>query len=260
MPWTFAHPAAVLPLRRFSGPGRLSFAALVIGSTSPDFLYYIGQFDLAAFTHTPLGVLEICVPAGLLVLSLALWLRHPIAQLLPQPHRDALLDGGSALLHFSLRSFSVAAVSLMLGASTHLLWDAFTHQGRFFVMHLEFLRVPVFVVFNREFRVFNIIQHVSTVLGLTFLFAVYYRHARRFGSFTELTAEDRRSYVVLAVVGIAAIVSTLPLALVDAADPGADVNVSKLVVRQVIYATTAFFVLLTCLALSRRQRSLSGGG
>ena len=49
MPWTFAHPAAVLPLRRFSGPGLLSFAALVIGSTSPDFLYYIGQFDLAAF-------------------------------------------------------------------------------------------------------------------------------------------------------------------------------------------------------------------
>ncbi|MEJ8845393.1 DUF4184 family protein [Variovorax rhizosphaerae] len=37
MPWTFAHPAAVLPLRRLTGEGRLSFAVLVVGSMSPDF-------------------------------------------------------------------------------------------------------------------------------------------------------------------------------------------------------------------------------
>ena len=80
MPWTLAHPAAVLPFRRFSGAGRLSFGALVIGSMSPDFVYYIGRFDLGNFTHSPLGVLVTCLPAGLLVLALALWLRDPIAQ------------------------------------------------------------------------------------------------------------------------------------------------------------------------------------
>jgi len=36
MPWTIAHAAAVLPLRRMAG-GRLSFAALCIGSVAPDF-------------------------------------------------------------------------------------------------------------------------------------------------------------------------------------------------------------------------------
>jgi WD40 repeat protein len=35
MPWTFAHPAAVLPLRKFCAD-RLSFAGLVVGSVSPD--------------------------------------------------------------------------------------------------------------------------------------------------------------------------------------------------------------------------------
>ncbi|MBA3727450.1 MAG: DUF4184 family protein, partial [Armatimonadetes bacterium] len=38
MPWTFSHPAAVLPLRRLC-PQSLDFAALVIGSTTPDIGY-----------------------------------------------------------------------------------------------------------------------------------------------------------------------------------------------------------------------------
>jgi hypothetical protein len=252
MPWTFAHPAAVLPIRRFSGPGRLSFAALVIGSMSPDFLYYVGRFDLANFTHTPIGVLLVCLPAGLFVLSVAQWLREPIAQILPQPHREVLL-AHSALPLFTLRSLGLAAASLLLGAATHVLWDAFTHEGRFFVTHIEFLRVSLFVAFNREFHVFNIIQHASTVLGVTLLAGAYYRHARRFGSFTALTTADLRRYSVLVVIALAAIVCALPLALMDAMDPGTEMNVSMLIVRQVVYATAAFFVLLSCMALWRRN-------
>jgi hypothetical protein len=254
MPWTFAHPAAVLPFRRFSGPGRLSFAALVIGSMNPDFPYYIGRFDLANFTHTPFGILVVCLPTGLLVLSFALWLREPIAQILPQPHRDALL-AHSALPHFTLRWLSLAAASLISGAATHVLWDAFTHEGRFFVNHIEALRMPLFSAFNREFLVFNIIQHASTVLGVILLTGVYYRYARRFGSFATIAAADRRRYAVLAVIAFAAIVCALPLTLMDATDAGDEMNVSKLIIRQVVYATAAFFVLLSCTALWRRKRA-----
>jgi hypothetical protein len=249
MPWTFAHPAAVLPLRRFSGPGRLSFAALIIGSMSPDFLYYVGLFDRANFTHTPLGVFVVCLPAGLLVLCLALSMRDPIAQILPQPHREALLATRSVLPYLTLRSLSLVAASIGIGATTHILWDAFTHEGRFFVKHIEFLRVPLFAALNREFRVFNILQHASTLLGVTLLTGVYYRHARRFGSFFTLVAADRRRYTVLVVVALVAIVCALPLALRDATDAGVETNVSKLIVRQVVYATAAFFVLLSCIAL-----------
>jgi Domain of unknown function (DUF4184) len=46
MPWTLAHPAAVLPLRPLC-PHRLSFGALVVGSVSPDIGYYVSCFDLA---------------------------------------------------------------------------------------------------------------------------------------------------------------------------------------------------------------------
>jgi len=114
--------------------------------------------------------------------------------------------------------------------------------------------VPLFAGLNREFRVFNIIQHASTVLGVALLAGVYYRHVRRFGSLITIAAADRRRYIVLAAIALAAIVCALPLALMDATDARADMNVSKLIVRQVVYATAAFFFLLSSVALWRRKR------
>ena len=63
MPFTLSHPLAVVPLRRWC-PARLNFAALVIGSMSPDFGYFIGQFDAAAFAHTIPGLFTVCLPTG----------------------------------------------------------------------------------------------------------------------------------------------------------------------------------------------------
>jgi len=56
MPWTFVHPAAVLPLRKYFANRHL-FGAVVVGSISPDFGYYVGRFDMATTAHTLLGLL-----------------------------------------------------------------------------------------------------------------------------------------------------------------------------------------------------------
>src|SRR3954468_10318059 len=85
MPFTLSHPLAVVPLRGLC-PRWLNFAALVIGSTSPDFGYFIQQFDAAAFAHSGWGTLEICLPTGLLALSIFYLLRQPLCYILPQPH------------------------------------------------------------------------------------------------------------------------------------------------------------------------------
>lgn len=89
MPWTFAHPAAVVFLRR-AGP--LSFAGLVAGSMVPDIGYYVGRFDLASAAHRPLGLLTVCLPAGLVLVALLRVGHRPVAWLMPQPHRGALLS------------------------------------------------------------------------------------------------------------------------------------------------------------------------
>jgi Domain of unknown function (DUF4184) len=63
MPWTFVHPAAVLPLRQYCANRHL-FGALVVGSVSPDLGYYVGRFDMATIAHTLLGLLIVCLPTG----------------------------------------------------------------------------------------------------------------------------------------------------------------------------------------------------
>jgi hypothetical protein len=89
MPWTFAHPAAVLPLRTFFGR-RLHLSALIVGSITPDIAYYFGQFLLATHAHSLGGLLFICLPLGIVSLLLMKFLRNPVTFLLPQPHRTAI--------------------------------------------------------------------------------------------------------------------------------------------------------------------------
>ncbi len=71
MPWTFAHPAAVLPLRPLK---RLSFGALVVGSIAPDIGYYLGRFDLAAAALFVVRYVVSCTTVFAVALSAAsLW-------------------------------------------------------------------------------------------------------------------------------------------------------------------------------------------
>src|SRR5574338_195989 len=61
MPFTFSHPAAVLPLGYF--PKRfISMTGLVIGSTAPDFEYFIRMKNRSYYSHTWLGLLWFDLP------------------------------------------------------------------------------------------------------------------------------------------------------------------------------------------------------
>src|SRR6185295_3910580 len=101
MPWTFAHPAAVLPLRRYC-PALLNFPALLIGSITPDLGYHLSRKDWSAYAHSLEGSLLVCVPIGLLLLGSLCLLRNPLWFLLPQPHRDALAPMAPAKLSFDI--------------------------------------------------------------------------------------------------------------------------------------------------------------
>jgi len=63
LPFTLAHPAAVLPLRRTG----LVFSALVVGSMAPDFPYFLSVSDAIRWGHSTRGVFLFCLPFGLLV-------------------------------------------------------------------------------------------------------------------------------------------------------------------------------------------------
>jgi hypothetical protein len=163
MPWTFAHPAAVLPLRTFK---RRSFGALVIGSLAPDIGYYFGGFDLAAVAHTPLGILTLCLPTGLVLIALVRLLHRPVANLLPGPHRLALLSLPQMPRLTSPRVAWQISISVLIGAITHVAWDSFTHGTGYFVSIWPWLRAPILVLGTRTLPLYEVLQHASTALGV----------------------------------------------------------------------------------------------
>src|ERR1035441_6750811 len=121
MPFPLAHPAAVLPLRRYC-PRYLSFPALIIGSLSPDFGYLFGHLHVDWFLHRFwAGNFGFCLPVGLLVVWLFYLARAPLLKIHPDPYRELFWP----LCRRPAAPWPVLPVSVLVGAWTHDLLDSF---------------------------------------------------------------------------------------------------------------------------------------
>ncbi|WP_195911364.1 DUF4184 family protein [Streptomyces kaniharaensis] len=133
MPFTFSHPAAVLPLLRHGrGRGRMIGSALVFGAMAPDTPYFAGAFAWGDLAHRWWAVptLDVAITLALA----AVWqlvLRAPLIGLLPVRWAGAaerLTGPSDRRIRWSRAPWF--ALSAALGAATHVFWDAFTHPGR----------------------------------------------------------------------------------------------------------------------------------
>lgn len=224
VPFTLAHPAAVLPLVR----GPLVPAALVAGSLSPDVPYFVPAprhagawyepFVNATTTHAWPGALSVAVPTALVLLALWWVVRAPLADLLVPP-ADVAAGGrrhGAGPRRAAAQAGWVA-VSLILGVLTHVVWDSFTHGDGVVVQHVAWLREPLV----GEVPAGRVLQHVSTVVGLVVLVVWAVRRAARW-----YAAGGRPAPRGVVVVGALALIGAGAgiVAAVGAHDPGAGVE------------------------------------
>ncbi|MER6060922.1 DUF4184 family protein [Streptomyces sp. NPDC001792] len=140
MPFTLSHAAAVLPAVRRDGTGRgpLVPAVLVAGSFAPDMTYYAanilpGGMEFGAVTHAFAGVFTVDVLISWALVGLWLLVREPLLALLPRGRQGrpaVLLRCGAPRARTRPVTVVRWYVSAVLGALTHVVWDAFTHHGR----------------------------------------------------------------------------------------------------------------------------------
>ncbi|MBD0419813.1 DUF4184 family protein [Streptomyces sp. TRM S81-3] len=152
MPFTLSHAAAVLPAVRTDGTGRgrLVPAVLVAGSFAPDMTYYAASFlsgamEFGDVTHSFAGVFTVDVLVAWALVGLWLLVREPLVALLPRGRRGraaALLRCGAPRARVVPSLVARWYVSAVLGALTHVVWDAFTHLDRW--------GMRVFPVLGRE--------------------------------------------------------------------------------------------------------------
>jgi len=174
VPFTFSHPAAILPIHS-KWREWLSLPPLVIGSLIPDAGYYLPMPEhYKANAHTWSGALLFSLPVGIVVLLIFYWIAPEIVYLLPSPYREVLEPRVAAPMT-SLGEALLAFCGLVIGVETHILWDSFTHQTGWLVERVAFLRSPFW---GGAVPVFYALQVLSSVAGLCILVYVLERWTR----------------------------------------------------------------------------------
>lgn len=176
MPFTLAHPAAVLPLRHVR---YLRTAPLVIGALVPDAVYYLPDVLKEHLhrldTHSLVGAYSFDLPLGMALLVCAVLLREPLTVLLPARARWLCLNALEPLRRSALE-WLLAPVAILIGICTHLLWDSFTHGDGWAVQHIALLGESI-TLGPYTGTVSHILQYLSSAVGLA-LVAFWYARLR----------------------------------------------------------------------------------
>lgn len=171
MPFTFSHPAIVLPFKN----KYLNFSGLILGSMAPDFIYFVLFSPSSNIGHEFLGFFFFYLPMCFLInyvfykyIQKVLILSMPNFILNKYIYLTKLkntLPSKKEKLKF--------AISCLIGMITHVFWDSFTHISGFFVNNMDFLRGSI-NVFNMSISIYKIIQHSSTIVGFLVIFIYLY--------------------------------------------------------------------------------------
>ncbi len=169
MPFTFSHPAIIIPLLKLNRK-YISATALVAGSMAPDFEYFINFQMKQIHGHTFSGMLYYDLPLAIIMC----FAFHTLV-------RDGLIHYSPRFIknrwcHFIgfdwksrwQRDWKVIMTSAFIGICSHLFLDSFTHAHRFMTDHLSFLHEE-FNIAGQTLPLYKIGQLYGSVVGLFFL-------------------------------------------------------------------------------------------
>lgn len=169
MPFTFAHPALVIPAKYFPKTW-YSATGLIAGSMVPDFEYFFRLKVESIYSHHLAGIFFFDLPVALLLAFLFhVLVRSPLIANLPAflQKRMWRFRAFNWTQHFT-QHIVVVLVSLFAGIVSHLLWDSFTHADGFFVQRISALQ-NILTLGSFQLHLFQILQHLSTLAGLFFI-------------------------------------------------------------------------------------------
>ena len=165
MPFTFAHPAAILPVSKRGS--RLSQTGLIVGSMVPDLEFFFKLRLDENIGHKLHGILLFDIPVGIVVAILFhLFVKSPLIQSLPsflQRRVSFLLQAD--VLKSMKKNWVWFLISLVFGIFTHLGLDSFTHFDGWAVLLLDPLQSS-FVLGGKIIPVYESLQYGLSVIGL----------------------------------------------------------------------------------------------
>ena len=166
MPFTLAHPAVVIPLKKHLKKwGVLS--ALIIGSMTPDFSYFLPLGISRYETHSLSALLWFCLPVGLTFYYIYHILLAPVLlSISPQGFKQRL-NANITLGKLPSATFTAIVLSLLIGSATHIIWDLLTHPPHVLPSSLaSWMNIVVIKFDGYTVQIYRLLQHLSTFLGI----------------------------------------------------------------------------------------------
>jgi hypothetical protein len=172
VPFTLAHPAAILPFR---GVRLLRTAPLILGAMAPDLPYFLPKNleKTLPETHEFSASFTTDLALGYLMLLAVFALRRPLTALL-SPRARWLCLRALAPFRSNPSAWLLAALPILLGVWTHLLWDSFTHSDGWFVHRIAALSAPV-TLGSYTGPMSHVLQYLSSAFGLVIMAIWYWR-------------------------------------------------------------------------------------
>jgi hypothetical protein len=267
MPFTVSHAAVVLPFSRLLARWRL-LSAVVIGSMVPDFGLFFPWRVYRFETHTVAGLLSFCLPVGLFTYWMFQYvIKTPLMEVLPDAAAARWRPYSSPAAIFSALQWLLAALGVLAGAVTHLVWDAFTHEGARGVRMIPWLDDPIVEIGNHHMAGVRLLQNGSSLVGLVIVLGfVWYglrRDSKPFAGASQplltraLRPRERRAWV-LAYVLAGVVLSGAWLIWAHAGEPGPRAGwVSATGAAVAALRGAALSLLSVSLALDWRLRALA---
>ena len=165
MPFTFSHPAIILPLSK-SKNIRLSFTGLIAGSMAPDFEFLLRLRNTENFGHTWPGVLACDIPFAIaLSFVFHYFVRDTLILHLPKYFRQRFVEliKFNWWLYLKQHKFNFFA-AVLIGILSHFFLDSFTHQNKIIEQWVPFFSA-VIVVFKQPLPVPVILQIITSLIG-----------------------------------------------------------------------------------------------
>lgn len=209
MPLTFCHPAIVLVLKKLKS-NWFSMTRLIIGSMSPDLEYFSRMEIVATHSHLFWGVLYFDLPIALIYCFVFhLFVRNVLIHHLPYFLKERfaqflIFDW----IDYFKKHWIIVILSIIIGAYSHLFWDAFTHEWGYFAKLIPALEETWFQIpFNNlEVKGYKFLQHFSTFLGAIFIAFWMYKMPK------QILPKTKFDYIFwLKVVLFTTIISTIRL-------------------------------------------------
>ncbi|MFS0838939.1 DUF4184 family protein [Paenibacillus sp. 1P03SA] len=245
MPFTFAHPVAVMP---WWNKTSLPVSALIIGSKSPDFEYFIRFRAAGVWSHDGAGIVLFNLPVIILLFLLFETVVRP-ALYVYLPDRFPYRWRREGRIPGSFKGWFTVAVLGLAGTGTHLIWDQFTHKGAWIVNHVSFLSGAL-TMGGLEVPVYKAAQHGSTLIGLIGTAWWIHRHLRVPADAAEDKQQGSTAPFWLTV--LALFVLIFAIAAVFTADGEGLAFLLQLVVPAI--SSFMLAVLLTCLLFIKSIR------